>query len=40
MESLRPETKSTEEVVFNENSITQEREKLIKYIKAHVKKHG
>ena len=28
------------EVVFNENSITAEREKLIRYIKAYVKKHG
>jgi serine/threonine protein kinase len=40
MESLKPEQKSQDEVVFNENSIIQEREKLIKYIKAHVKKHG
>lgn len=29
-----------EAVVFNENSITFEREKLINFIKAHVKKYG
>ena len=32
--------KPADEVVFNENSITAEREKLIRYIKAYVKKHG
>lgn len=28
------------DIKFNENSIGKERDKLIQYIKAHVKKHG